>query len=72
MSGAAVAQLIVVDHGMAAGGDVLEGVDIIVGASGAAVDNHQGSAAARQVTGDAVPGLVSAKRRIPLTITVLR
>jgi len=63
--GAAVAQLVVVDDGVTTGGDVLEGIDVIMGAAGTAVDDHQRCTARGQVAGDAIPGLIGAEGRKP-------
>ena len=49
MGGAAIAQLVVMDDRVTAGCDVLEGVDIIMGAAGATVDDHQRRAAADEI-----------------------
>ncbi|PAV69271.1 hypothetical protein WR25_25886 [Diploscapter pachys] len=61
VGGTAVAQLVVVDDRVATGGDIFIGIDIVVGAARAAVQDDERGAATGQVAGDAVPGLVFAK-----------
>jgi hypothetical protein len=56
MGGASVSQLVVVDDSATGGSEALEGVDVIVGAAGAAMQHHQRRLAASEVAGHPVPG----------------
>lgn len=46
------------------GGDILEGIDIIMGAAGPAMGDDEGQLAALQRTGNAIPGAIIAKGQI--------